>query len=210
MDGTSFSSATKLVITALGTEQNTGMAWYTYPSTSAAFPPAENANVTVKNQWGSAPSLVEGIPAMIVLPYAYDKVKVWSLSNTGARVAELAAVTNSNGKAGFAISPASNTLWYEVQAAAGSFITEISQRREIRQQQPVITISEHSGRIVLTISGENTGSVQVFDSKGRVCAVLVLAGKGMSTIDTRTWANGIYMVRAKVNNQTIIDKIFVR
>jgi hypothetical protein len=209
MDGTSFSSATKLVLTALGTEQNTGMTWYSYPSTPAVFPPAENVNVTAKDQWGNAPSLVEGIAATIVVPYAFDKVKVWSLSNTGTRVAEL-AVTNSNGKAGFTISSASNAVWYEVQATAGSWITETSRETIKPYSQALPQVLTRHGSIVLSHLGGSNIHVQVVDSRGRGFISAFINAKRTYTIDTRTWADGVYMVKVKVNDKILVRNIIIQ
>jgi hypothetical protein len=210
MDGSSFASATKLVITALGTEQNTGMSWYTYPSASVAFPPVENENVTVKNQWGNAPSLVEGINAAMVLPYSFDKVKVWNLSTTGARVSEL-PVVNTDGKAGITLSPSSNALWYEVQASAGSFITATFKETNTLHARPLAKISACRGNIVLSLFGGNNNLIQVFDSRGRVFASEFTGERSTYKIDTRRWPDGIYLVKVLgCGHQTVRRVVVVK
>lgn len=82
------------LITATGYAENTGMGWKNAEKT------------TVGRDWGSAPSLVEGIPAAITLPRAK---KAWALDERGQRKAEL-PVRNSL----IEISPQQRTLWYEV------------------------------------------------------------------------------------------------
>ena len=113
MDGTSFSTAQKILITALGTAQNTGELFYQYPNTSIAFPPALGINVTVRNQWGSSPSTVEGIPSVITLPCVYADTQVWALDDKGARKTSV-PVVNAGGFAQFSTNYTYGSLWYEV------------------------------------------------------------------------------------------------
>lgn len=116
LDGNSFASATRILVTALGTQQNTGASFYTYPNTPVTFPPAMNTNVTLRNQWGNSPALPEGIPAVITLPCAFADTSVWALNATGAR-ASLVPVVNSGGFASFIIAPSCAALWYEVEVS---------------------------------------------------------------------------------------------
>ncbi len=113
MDGASIAAATKIIVTACGAYENSGQGYYTYPSTPAAFPPAYGINLTSQDQWGAAPSMIEGIPAQVTLPISFPYVSVWSLDSTGARVAAV-AVSNSGGFAQFSIAPSYNAMWYEV------------------------------------------------------------------------------------------------
>ncbi len=113
LDGDSFESAQRILVTALGTQYNTGAQLYQYPNTPISFPPAINLGITLRNQWGTSPTLVEGIPAQFILPCDYNETTVWALDNTGARKVTV-TVTNSGGFAAFGISPGYESLWYEV------------------------------------------------------------------------------------------------
>lgn len=114
LDGNSFASAQKILVTALGCQKNTGDSWYTYPDTPIAFPPPHGAQVTLRNQWGTAPSMVEGVNALITLPSDPAFTTVWALDNTGARKTTV-TVTDAGGFAQFGISPAYQAVWYEVE-----------------------------------------------------------------------------------------------
>ncbi len=120
INGASIASATKIVVTACGAYQNTNQIFYTYPSTVSAFPPAYGINLTSRDQWGTYPSRIEGIPAVITLPIPYAYVSVWSLGSTGDRVSSV-AVTNSGGFAQFSIAPSYSAMWYEVVVNNPSF-----------------------------------------------------------------------------------------
>jgi hypothetical protein len=90
-------SATRTyLVTATGYSQNTGMQWTS---------PEHNS---VGTNWGTAPSLVEGIPAAITFSGA-GKVEAWSLDSQGHRKAP--AVMNNSV---LQIGPGDQTLWYEV------------------------------------------------------------------------------------------------
>ncbi len=102
MSGKSFSSAGSILITATGNLENTGMQWKTATRTS------------VGRNWGKAPSLVEGIPAIVTLPTGDRIVKAWALNDRGARWKEL-PVVSTNGATTIEIGPAYQTLWYEVE-----------------------------------------------------------------------------------------------
>lgn len=113
LDGDSFASAQRILVTALGTQYNTGSQFYQYPNTPISFPPALNLGITLRNQWGGSPTMAEGISAQFILPSDYNETTVWALDNTGARKVTV-TVTNSGGFAAFGISPGYQSLWYEV------------------------------------------------------------------------------------------------
>lgn len=96
------SDGSRCLLIATGECGNTGMQW--------------NAEKTtlVNNNWGSAPSLAEVIPADITLPVDHRRVRVWSLDQTGARIDEIAVASDDSG-ARFSIGPEHMTLWYEVE-----------------------------------------------------------------------------------------------
>ncbi|HDQ26270.1 MAG TPA: hypothetical protein ENN43_05930 [bacterium] len=114
LDGDSFETTQKVLITALGVQRNTGAQFYQYPDTPVSFPPSSGINVTLRNQWGSSPSVVEGIPAVITLPSAAPDTTVWALDETGARKTQV-PVNDSGGYASFTIGPSYEALWYEAE-----------------------------------------------------------------------------------------------
>ena len=113
MNGSSLQSATNIVLAAVGAQQNANVTWYQYPSTVVQFPPAEGINVTLKNNWGTATSLVEGVNAIIDLPFGPTNITVWALDNRGQRKQSLPVATNS-GKAQITIGPNNTSVWYEI------------------------------------------------------------------------------------------------
>ncbi len=96
----------QVLITATGYVQNTGWGWEEL---------GDN-RVTVRNNWGSAPSLVEGIQARITLPMPASMVQAWALDGRGARKTRLPISSDFNGRAVIEIGPQYQTLWYEVTA----------------------------------------------------------------------------------------------
>ena len=96
MDGADFQTARRLLVTATGYTENTGMKWQD----------AEKS--TVGRNWGSAPSLVEGIAATIQLP-AGRTWKAWALDERGQRRAEVPVNARD-----LKLGPEHQTLWYEV------------------------------------------------------------------------------------------------
>ncbi len=113
MDGNSIQEAVRILITALGTQKNTNAQFYQYPNTLISFPPTMGINLTLRNQWGTSPVEVEGIPATIILPCAFSDTYVWALDNKGAKKSSVPIINNS-GYASFSIDPSYETLWYEV------------------------------------------------------------------------------------------------
>ncbi|MCX8093359.1 MAG: CIA30 family protein [Candidatus Goldbacteria bacterium] len=120
LDGDSFATAQKILITALGTQYNTNAQFYQYPNTLISFPPAMGINVTLRNQWGTSPVIVEGIPATIILPCQYNNTSAWALDVTGARKLNI-PVTNNGGYASITIDPSYQTVWYEISVYHSSY-----------------------------------------------------------------------------------------
>lgn len=92
----------EILITATGYAQNTDMQWKNPEKSS------------VGRDWGRAPSLVEGIPARIILPYPAEKVEAWALDEKGMRKQRIEVERDEKGKAVISIGPQWQTLWYEV------------------------------------------------------------------------------------------------
>ena len=69
---------------------------------------------TVGNDWGESPTMVEGIPARITLPYAASSVEACPLDPCGQRRAPMAVDMSSSGNGCIGIGPKHQTIWYEV------------------------------------------------------------------------------------------------
>ena len=101
-DGKPLAQSRRLLLTAAGNVENTGMGW--------------NADHTsVGHKWGSAPTLCEGIAATITLATQAKTAKVFALDGAGARTGEVPARV-SEGRLSFEIGPKYKTLWFEISA----------------------------------------------------------------------------------------------
>jgi hypothetical protein len=95
LEGADFKTATRILLTAVGTAENTDMRWTSEEKDS------------VGTHWGHAPSLAEGIAAKITLPS--PTLKAWALDERRQRRAEIPLKDGV-----LEISPAHRTLWYEL------------------------------------------------------------------------------------------------
>jgi hypothetical protein len=102
VDGDLAGGPARLLVTATGTAENTGMKW------------KGPAHDSVGRDWGRAPSLVEGVPARLTLPAPAARVKAWALDERGQR-GEALAVQDNGGKAAVTVGPERRTLWYEIE-----------------------------------------------------------------------------------------------
>jgi hypothetical protein len=98
LDGADFANARRILVTATGYAENTGMKW------------VNDEKNSVGRNWGGRPSLVEGIPATVQLP-TKGRLKAWALDERGQRREE---VPITDGK--LQIGPEHRTLWYEIVA----------------------------------------------------------------------------------------------
>jgi hypothetical protein len=87
----------RYLITATGYTENTAMGW------------KNRARNSVGEDWGTAPSLVEGVAATVEFT-ASKPLRAWALDERGQRTA---TVTTSKGT--IRIGPEYRTLWYEVE-----------------------------------------------------------------------------------------------
>jgi hypothetical protein len=116
MDSPSMMNATRVVITAVGTGTNASAGWRTHPNSWITFPPPQGINLTLQQEWGSAPFRAEGIAATITLPFPSGRVRVWALDATGAHARELPVAAVAGGtQATVTIQPGYKALWYEAQ-----------------------------------------------------------------------------------------------
>lgn len=100
IEGADFMTARRILITATGMCENTGQRWKDAEKSS------------VGSDWGSAPSLVEGVAATINLP-AMRSAKAWALDERGERRAEV-PLTQATGGAQLELSSEHQTLWWEI------------------------------------------------------------------------------------------------
>jgi hypothetical protein len=101
IEGESFTGKGRILITALGSEENTGQRWL------------DAAHTSIGRQWGSGPVRVEGIAARISLPVLTSRVSAWVLDERGNRRAALPVIGDKN--AVIEIGPQYRALWYEVE-----------------------------------------------------------------------------------------------
>lgn len=105
IDGPNFASPGRLLITATGYAENTGMTW------------KDESRSSVERNWGSRPSLVEGIPAEAVLRAVEGGVvRAWALDERGQRLKELPVLLHGNQEsARIRLDPDARTPWYEAE-----------------------------------------------------------------------------------------------
>lgn len=96
-------NAAAYLVTVTGVAENTGMGW-------------KNAEKnTVGRDWGTAPSIVEGVPVTVTIDVAGKaKVQAWALDGRGQRTQSV-PVSVANGKAILEVGPKWRTLWYEMR-----------------------------------------------------------------------------------------------
>jgi len=102
IDGTGFAAPGRLLIAASGWMQNT----------AAELEDLGGGRVTLRDRWGQAPILCEGVAAEITLPVAPERVGFYALDESGNR-REAGGVADRSGEALIRLDPADRTLWYE-------------------------------------------------------------------------------------------------
>ncbi len=94
----------RILVTATGQAENTGMKW------------KDPQRSSVGRNWGEAPSLVEGIAARITLPFTARSATIWPLDERGQRRQAFAAESDAGGHAIVPVGPQYKTIWYEIEA----------------------------------------------------------------------------------------------
>jgi hypothetical protein len=100
IDGADFAHAHRILITATGLCENTGMRWKDADKSS------------VGSDWGSAPTIVEGINATINFPFLKG-AKAWALDSSGQRKTEV-PIKRVLGRTQLEIASEHQTLWWEI------------------------------------------------------------------------------------------------
>ena len=104
VDGQTFNSPGRILIAATGWVQNT----------NAELIDLGEDRVTLRDQWGDAPVLCEGIPAQVLLPVKADRVTFYPLDASGNRRAAVDC-RQRNEQTVLVLGPEHKTVWYEVQ-----------------------------------------------------------------------------------------------
>ncbi|MCC7491611.1 MAG: hypothetical protein IT204_04660 [Fimbriimonadaceae bacterium] len=102
MQGDLRGGVASVLLTATGDVENSGWQW-TGPDRRS-----------VNGNWGTAPTLVEGIPAQFTLASPAARTAVWALDERGQRREPVPVTAAAEGRATFEIGPRYRTLWYEV------------------------------------------------------------------------------------------------
>lgn len=106
IDGESLDRPGRILIAATGLVQNQG----------AKLEQLGEKRVTLRDQWGNAPVLCEGIRATITLPVPADRVKCCPLDESGNRRTAI-PVGKNDGRTQVELAPEHKTVWYEVEIA---------------------------------------------------------------------------------------------
>ena len=120
MEGKSFQDWNKLLLIAAGYTTNDGMMIRQYESGKAIAVASTdlkelelyNGGITCSNNWGEAPTLVEGVPATLKIKASED-IEAWTLDNTGKRVEQVPISVEGDYRI-FSVGPGYRTIWYEI------------------------------------------------------------------------------------------------
>ncbi|MEM2941142.1 MAG: hypothetical protein QW304_06305 [Thermoproteota archaeon] len=121
LDGENLEHCEKALLVAAGYVTNTGMALRDYNGSRELLKweanelteiEIFNGRITCGRDWGSAPTLVEGVPATIKIKTEAG-MKVWGLDNLGNRVMEVPVSSEGSYKS-FTIGSEFRTIWYEI------------------------------------------------------------------------------------------------
>jgi hypothetical protein len=99
LDGKPLENASRILLAAVGSAENEGMVW-------------NDTRTSVGNKWGTGPTLVNGIPAKVTLPFRVKKVQ--ALDSRGQPRAAVPVHVEGN-TSRFTIGPEHHTLWYEIE-----------------------------------------------------------------------------------------------
>ncbi|MGK7930512.1 MAG: hypothetical protein AB4041_03620 [Microcystaceae cyanobacterium] len=108
LEGESFSHPKRGLLVATGRAVNTGMKFR-----EIDVPDKKETRFELED-WGTAPTLVETVPAEITVPSVGKKVSVFSLDERGQRIQSIPVKSVSEDRVSFDIGNAQAVLWYEV------------------------------------------------------------------------------------------------
>jgi hypothetical protein len=99
LDGKPLEAAGRILLTAVGSTESQGMVW-------------NDTRTSVGNKWGTGPTLADGIPAEVTLPFQVKSVR--ALDSRGQPQAAVPVRVEGN-TSRFTIGPEYHTLWYELK-----------------------------------------------------------------------------------------------
>jgi hypothetical protein len=102
--GEVFTNDCTALLVAGGWWENTGQVW------------TDTNKVSVGDQWGQAPVLVEVVPFTFTLPVGTNQVQAWSLDERGQRKAAL-PVSGNESSCTLTVDTNAGSIWYEVDVA---------------------------------------------------------------------------------------------
>ena len=102
MDGKPLAESRRALLAVAGNVENTGMGW-------------NERRTSVGTNWGSSPTVCEGIAAEVTVKTTATAAKVYTLDGKGARLREVTSRLE-NGTLTFSTAPECQTLWYEIEA----------------------------------------------------------------------------------------------
>ncbi|MDR2117232.1 MAG: cellulase family glycosylhydrolase [Planctomycetaceae bacterium] len=102
-------SPNQILVAATGFMENTGMKFERYDDTNPE-------RMTVRNNWGNAPILCEGIPLTLEFPANGKTVHCFALNPAGQRKEQISKnnIINSGKTVLIKLTPETKTLWYEI------------------------------------------------------------------------------------------------
>lgn len=115
------------LIATTGLTENTNMQW------------TDETRISVGNQWGRAPTLVERVPVELVLPFPAERVQVWALDERGDRLGGL-TIEDQSGQARVTLGGESASIWYEFSAASESAPVSATPPQAIRRETRQVTL----------------------------------------------------------------------
>jgi hypothetical protein len=102
MTGSLDAGPAHILVTATGNVENTKMGW------------KNPEHTTVGRDWGTAPTLVEGVPVRVIFAASADRISAWALDERGQRRESLPVDAAGPDHAALSLGPRWHTLWYEV------------------------------------------------------------------------------------------------
>lgn len=100
IEGSDFLGPARVLITALGKEENSNQQW------------VDSTHRSVGQSWGNAPVLVEGVEANVTFPVDASRVEAWALDERGERKFQLDV--SGGRQAVVSIHPRYRSVWFEV------------------------------------------------------------------------------------------------
>ncbi len=102
MDGKPLAESRRILLAVAGDVENTDMGW-------------NERRTSVGTNWGTAPTVCEGIEARVTVSTVAKTATVYALDGKGTRLREVPSRLE-NGTLAFRTGPESQTLWYEIEA----------------------------------------------------------------------------------------------